>query len=123
MADENGAQAGTTTGMTGNLLCGLLDWRFRHYLTMQLLPVFYLLLIVAAVMVIAPAAPSAPIAPPRTPVPAYCASMNAEAAPPMTLPSPAAATSLPSCAANTIPRDLNGFSAANTANVKVLEVK
>ena len=35
------------------LLAGLLDWRFRRYLTMQLLPVFYLLLILAAVVVIA----------------------------------------------------------------------
>lgn len=35
------------------LIGGLLDWRFQRYLTMQLLPVFYLLLVLAAVVVIA----------------------------------------------------------------------
>lgn len=40
-------------GTPAELIGGLLDWRFRRYLTMQLLPVFYVLLIVAAVMVIA----------------------------------------------------------------------
>lgn len=35
------------------LLSGLFDWRFQRYLTMQLLPVFYVLLVLAAVVVIA----------------------------------------------------------------------
>lgn len=35
------------------LVSGLMDWRFERYLTMQLLPVFYVLLVVAAVAVIA----------------------------------------------------------------------
>jgi hypothetical protein len=35
------------------LLRGLIDWRFQRYLTMQLLPVFYVLLVIAAVVVIA----------------------------------------------------------------------
>lgn len=35
-----------------NLVRGLLDWRFQRYLTMQLLPLFYVLMIVAAVVVI-----------------------------------------------------------------------
>lgn len=34
------------------LVSGLLDWRFERYLTMQLLPFFYVALVFAAVMVI-----------------------------------------------------------------------
>ncbi|MFZ5724438.1 MAG: DUF4282 domain-containing protein [Pseudomonadota bacterium] len=41
------------TGAESGLLRGLFDWRFRRYLTMQLLPLFYVLLILAAVAVIA----------------------------------------------------------------------
>jgi hypothetical protein len=48
MNDENSAPP-TDAG----LVSGLLDWRFQRYLTMQLLPVFYLLLVLAAVVVIA----------------------------------------------------------------------
>lgn len=36
-----------------NLVSGLLDWRFQRYLTMQLLPLFYVLLVIAAAAVIA----------------------------------------------------------------------
>lgn len=39
--------------ITRDLVSGLLDWRFRRYLTMQLLPVFYVLLVIAAIAVIA----------------------------------------------------------------------
>lgn len=47
--ETTGAEAPVNVG----LVSGLFDWRFRHYLTMQLLPVFYVLLILAAVVVIA----------------------------------------------------------------------
>lgn len=43
--------SGNDAGNDG-LLSGLFDWRFRRYLTMQLLPVFYVLLILAAIVVI-----------------------------------------------------------------------
>lgn len=47
--DTEREAAGTSQG---GLVGGLLDWRFERYLTMQLLPVFYVLLVFAAVMVI-----------------------------------------------------------------------
>lgn len=34
------------------LISGLADWRFKRYLTMQLLPAFYILLVLAAIVVI-----------------------------------------------------------------------
>lgn len=41
-----------TSAPGGGLVSGLLDWRFNRYLTMQLLPVFYLLLVIAATVVV-----------------------------------------------------------------------
>lgn len=50
-ADETGAP--TLSAAPVGLIDGLCDWQFRHYLTMRLLPMFYVLTIVAASAVIA----------------------------------------------------------------------
>lgn len=52
MANDTDTGRGTAE-QQGGLISGLLDWRFERYLTMQLLPLFYLLVTFAAVAVIA----------------------------------------------------------------------